>query len=73
MSKVVVATFQNKRDADFIAGMIKRFRKNAKVLRGEKLEDVYLGELIEEGMQDEREISEDEFSMFLNKKIKSLR
>ena len=67
MSKIVVATFENKRDADFIAGMIKRFRKNAKVLRGEKLEDVYLGELIEEGMSDEREISEEEFTLFLDK------
>ncbi len=73
MSKVVVATFENKRDADFIAGMIKRFRKNAKVLRGEKLEDAYLGELIEEGMQDKGEISEEEFALFLDKKIKSLR
>ena len=72
MSRVIVATFENKRDADFIAGMIKRFRKNARVLKGEKLEDVYLGEMIEEGMQDEHEISEEEFAAFLNRKIKSL-
>jgi len=72
MSRVVVATFENKRDADFIAGMIKRFRKSARVLKGEKLEDIYLGEMIEEGMQDEREISEEEFTAFLNRKIKSL-
>lgn len=73
MRNVVVAQFENKNDANFIARMIKRYRRNARVLKGEQWEDLYLGKMIEEGMQDKSEISEAEFMEFLNKKIRSLR
>lgn len=73
MSWVLIASFENKKDANFVASLIKRFRKNARVLQGAAWEDLYLGEMIEEGMKDEREISELEFSVFLDKKIKSLK
>jgi hypothetical protein len=72
MQNVVVARFENKHDADFIARMIKRYRKNARVLKGEHWEDLYLGEMIEEGMKEKGEISEKEFISFLDKKIKML-
>ncbi|MEO5571827.1 MAG: hypothetical protein ABIT08_00320 [Bacteroidia bacterium] len=72
MQNIVVARFENKRDADFIARMIKRYRKNAHVLKGEHWEDLYLGEMIEEGMKEKEEISEKEFLSFLDKKIKML-
>ncbi len=71
MSSVLVARFKNKKDANFVASLIKKFRKNTKVLQGEAWEDLYLGEMIEEGMKDKGEISEKEFSAFLDKKIKT--
>jgi len=70
---VLVAKFRSRRDADFVAGLIKRFRKNTKVLKGENLEDLYLGEMIEEGMKEKGEISETEFAAFLERKIKAAR
>lgn len=73
MSSVLIASFENKKDANFVAGLIKRFRKNARVLQGAAWEDLYLGEMIEEGMKEEGEITEKEFSTFLEKKIKSLK
>ena len=68
-----MAKFDNRRDADFVAGLIKRFRKNTKVMKGEKWEDMYFGEMIEEGMKEKGEISEAEFSSYLEKKIKAAR
>lgn len=73
MSSVLIASFENKKDANFVASLIKRFRNNARVLQGASWEDLYLGEMIEEGMKDEGEISEHDFSAFLEKKIKSLK
>jgi hypothetical protein len=72
MSSVLIASFENKKDANFVAGLIKKFKANTKVLQGSAWEDLYLGEMIEEGMKEEGEISEKEFSAFLEKKIKSL-
>jgi hypothetical protein len=72
MSTVVVAQFKSKRDADFVAKLIKKFRKNAEVMKGDRWEDYYLGKMIEEGEKNGEEISENEFMAFLEKKIKSL-
>ena len=52
MSSILVAKFENKRDASFVASLIKKFRKNAKVFQGEAWEDLYLGEMIEEAMKE---------------------
>ncbi|MGE0637264.1 MAG: hypothetical protein AB7G44_10610 [Bacteroidia bacterium] len=71
MSSVLVAKFENKKDANFVASLIKKFRKNTKVFQGEAWEDLYLGEMIEEGMREKGQISEAEFSAFLDKKIKA--
>ena len=71
MSAIVVATFKTQREAKFVAGLIKRYRANAKVLRSSSIEDLYFGKLIEEGMAEKGEISEKEFFAFLDKKIKS--
>ena len=41
------------------------------MFQGEAWEDLYLGEMIEEGMKEKGQISEAEFSAFLDKKIKA--
>ena len=70
MKNIIIASFERKRDANFIARMIKRFRKDAQVLKGDEWDDFYLGKMIEEGMKNSREISEKEFITYLDNKIR---
>jgi len=72
MSTVLIARFKSKKEAEKAALSLKA---SADVLLGEnieELEDFILGQFIEEGMQEEGEISSDEFKKFLDEKIDSL-
>ena len=53
MSSIVVAKLNNKEDTDFLLQMIKRIRGEAKILKGEALEDFHFAQLIDEGMKSE--------------------
>jgi hypothetical protein len=70
---VLIARFKNKREATFAAKLIKQFRKTATVMTGKNLEDLYLGEMIEEGMKETRNIPLKDFKKYLDKRIKALR
>jgi hypothetical protein len=69
---VLIARFKNKREASFAAKLIKRYRKSSKVLTGKSLEDLYMGEMIEEGMQEKGTISRETFKKYLDKRISAL-
>ena len=69
---VLIARFKSKREASFAAKLIKQYRKTSKVLTGENLEDLYLGEMIEMGMKETKNIPLEEFKKYLAKRIKAL-
>ncbi len=70
---VLIARFKNKREASFAAKLIKQYRKSSTVMTGKNLEDLYLGEMIEEGMKETGNIPLNEFKKYLDKRIKALR
>ena len=51
MSSVVVAKFDNRRDALQAARLIRKLNTKVKLINGKDWEDVYFAELIEEGMR----------------------
>ena len=69
---VLIARFKNQREATFAAKLIKQYRKTSKVMTGKNLEDLYLGEMIEEGLKERGNISKDVFKKYLDKRISDL-
>lgn len=69
---VLIARFKNKREASFAARLIKQYRKDSKVMTGENLEDLYLGEMIEEALKEKGTISGEKFKKYLDKRISDL-
>ena len=67
MSAVLVTRFKDKREADLVARLLKRYHKTSRVMTGKNLEDLYLGQLIEEGMRQKGKISLEEFKKNLEK------
>ena len=70
---ILIARFKNKREASFAAKLIKQYRKTSTVMTGSNLEDLYLGEMIKEGMKETRNIPLKEFKKYLDDRIKALR
>ena len=68
---VLIARFKNQREATFAARLIKQYRKTSKVMTGKNLEDLYLGEMIEEGMEEKGTINRKEFKKYLNKRLRT--
>ena len=68
MSTVLIARFKNKKDAEKVASILENI---ATVHLGESIEvaDLYLGELITEGMQEEGEVEFDEIMAELEEQI----
>lgn len=71
MSTVLIARFKDKREASLVAKLIKQYRKTSTVMTGKNLEDLYLGEMIEEGMKEKGTISLEDFKKYLNKRTKA--
>lgn len=69
MSTVLIARFKNRREASLIAKLIRQFRKTTRVMTGTNLEDLYLGEMIEEGMKEKGTLSLREFKKYLDNRI----
>ena len=69
---VLIARFKNKHEASFAAKLIKQYRKTSKVLTGENLEDLYMGQMIEEGLKEKGTIPKGEFKKYLAKRISDL-
>ncbi len=72
MSEVLIARLKNKREADAITKLIRKHSTTSKLVRGNSLEDLWLGEMINEGMQDKRNHPIKAFEKSLDKQIKEL-
>lgn len=73
MSTVLLARFKHKRDANLVAKLIKQYRRNSSVMTGSSLEDLYLGEMINEGLKETENIPLKDFKKYLAGRIKALR
>ncbi len=71
MEAVLIARFKTKREANRISRLIEQLSKPVRSITGTNLEDMYLGEMIEEGMREKRDHrycwSPDQQSSTLNK------
>ena len=72
MSEVLFARFKNKREADAITKLIRKHSASSTLVRGNSLDDLWLGEMINEGMRDKRNHSIEAFEKKLDKQIKGL-
>ncbi|MFN6088121.1 MAG: hypothetical protein ACK47E_05185 [Cyclobacteriaceae bacterium] len=72
MSEILIARFKNKKEADAATKLIKKQSASSTLLRGTNLEDMLLGELINEGMKDKENIPIAVFKKQLNERIKAL-
>ena len=73
MSEVLIARFKNKRDADAITKLIRKHSASSTLVRGNSLEDLWLAEMIDEGMKEKKNHSISTFKKALDKRIKALR
>ena len=71
MSTVLIARFKSKKEANRVTRFIQEQSKPSRLVTGSHLDDLYLGELIEEGMRDRRNQSAASFKKYLDKKINS--
>ena len=69
---VLIARFKNQHEAAFAAKLIKQYRKTSKVMTGKNLEDLYLGEMIEEGLKEKGTLLKGDFKKYLDKCISDL-
>ena len=72
MGAVLIARFKTKREANRISRLIKENSKSVRSVTGTSLEDMYLGEMIEEGMMEKKDHAIEEFKRYLNKRIAKL-
>ncbi len=70
MSTVLIARFKHNREASLVAKLIKQYRKSCTVMTGRNLEDLYLGEMIKEGMKEKGNISLENFKKYLERRIR---
>jgi hypothetical protein len=73
MSEILIARFKNKREADAVTKLIKERSVSSKLVRGNNLEDMVLGELIDEGMKEKRNYSMKIFMKALDTQMRSLK
>lgn len=69
MPAVLIARFKNKKEANLASRLIRSHIKYSRMVSGENMEDLYLGEMIEEGMKS-KSISVKNFKKYLGKRIK---
>jgi len=72
MSEVLIAKFKNKREANAIIKLIRKHSASSTLVRGNSLEDLWLGEMITEGMKEKRNHSIAAFEKKLDRQIKGL-
>lgn len=73
MSEVLIARFTSKREADAVAALIKKRSASSRLVRGSSLEDLWLGEMIDEGMNEKGSRPVAAFKKKLDRQIKRLR
>ncbi|HLG34290.1 MAG TPA: hypothetical protein VI757_05365 [Bacteroidia bacterium] len=67
MRTVLVAKFENRKDANAAARFIKTLRSKVKMLSDEQWEDLYFAQQIEKGMQENGVVSLDKIHRKLRK------
>ena len=72
MGAVLIARFKTKREANRISRLINENSKSVRSVTGTSLEDMYLGEMIEEGMMEKKDHAIEDFKKYLNKRIAKL-
>jgi hypothetical protein len=72
MEAILIARFKTKREANRISRLIEQHSKPVRSNTGTNLEDMYLGEMIEEGMREKRDHPIAAFKQYLNKRIAKL-
>lgn len=72
MSEVLIARFKNKREADAITKLIRKHSTSSTLVRGSSLEDLWLGEMIDEGMKQKKNFSLSAFKKSLAEQVKAL-
>ncbi|MBX2956963.1 hypothetical protein QQ054_22455 [Oscillatoria amoena NRMC-F 0135] len=72
MGEVLIARFKNKREADAVTRLIRKHSASSTLVRGKSLEDLWLAEMINEGMKEKRTHSIAAFEKKLDKQIKRL-
>ena len=65
----MIARFKNKKEANLASRLIKQHVKSSRLITGSNLEDLYLGEMIEEGMKAKGNLSVTSFKKYLAKRI----
>ncbi len=73
MSEILIARFNNKREAELVEQLIGTMRKAKVLQRGNDLEDMYFAELINEGMKEKGSLSIKTFKKKLNAQIRALK
>ena len=71
MSEVLIAKFKTKREAEAVTKLIRKHSTSSTLVRGNSLEDLWLGEMIDEGMKEKGTFSIAAFKKSLAKQIKS--
>ena len=56
MSTVLLAEFDNQREALAASKLLKKFGRTVKLMKGKFWEDVYLATMIDEGMKEKGEV-----------------
>lgn len=69
MEAVLIARFKTKREANRMSRLIKKNSKPVRSITGTSLEDMYLGEMIDEGMKEKKDHPIADFKKYLNKRI----
>ncbi len=69
MAAVLIARFKNKKEANLASRLIRSHIKSSQMISGDSMEDLYLGEMIHEGMKS-KSMSGKNFKKYLDKRIK---
>jgi hypothetical protein len=72
MPSLLLASFKTKREANRISRLILEHSKPTRSIIGSNLEDMYLAEMIEEGMKEKGEVRIADFKKYLTKRIVKL-
>ncbi|MBS1486145.1 MAG: hypothetical protein JST43_01050 [Bacteroidetes bacterium] len=69
MAAVLIARFKNKKEANLASRLIRSHIKSSQMVSGDSMEDLYLGEMIQEGMKS-KSMSSKNFKKYLDQRIK---
>ena len=69
MAAVLIARFKNKKEANLASRWIRSHIKSSQMVSGDSMEDLYMGEMIREGMRS-KNMSGKDFKKYLDKRIK---